>query len=335
MTKQKQLLTDTHGRVHQYLRISLTERCNLRCSYCMPLEGVQLAPKSHLMTYDEIFTIAQIFVAHGVTKIRLTGGEPLIRKNFDRILKQLATLPVSLSLTTNGVNVDQYIPLFQSVGMQSINISLDTLDATRFKEITHRDYFNRVYKNMQLLLKAGLKVKVNVVLMKGINDDEILDFIRLTEAFPYTIRFIEFMPFNGNRWNLEKMVASEEIMKTVISHYGEGQVLRIEDAPNDTAKNYQIKDALGNFALITTVTNPFCDSCNRLRLTANGRIKNCLFSQTENDLLTPLRSGKPIEPIIRKAVMGKLAIRGGMDDLEKVKNPDLHANNRSMITIGG
>ena len=335
MTKKKPLLTDTQGREHQYLRISLTERCNLRCSYCMPLEGVQLAPKSHLMTYEEIFTIAKTFVAHGVTKIRLTGGEPLVRKDFDLILKQLATLPVTISLTTNGVNVDQYIPLFQSLGISSINVSLDTLDATRFKQITHRDYFDRVYKNMQLLLEAGLKVKVNVVLMKGVNDDEILDFIRLSEKLPYSIRFIEFMPFDGNRWNLEKMVASEKIMETIHSHYGKAQVLRLEDAPNDTSKNYQIKGAAGQFAVITTVTNPFCDSCNRLRLTANGQIKNCLFSQTENDLLTPLRSGKSIIPIIRQAVLGKLAVRGGMDNLEKLKNPDLHGNNRSMITIGG
>ena len=335
MKTKQPLLTDAFGRAHQYLRISLTERCNLRCSYCMPLEGVQLAPKSHLMTHEEIFTIAKTFVENGVTKIRLTGGEPLIRKDFDRILNQLATLPVALSLTTNGVNVDQYIPLLKKVGMTSINISLDTLKAQRFKEITHRDYFDRVYKNMQLLLEAGLKVKVNVVLMQGVNDDEILDFIRLTEKLPYTIRFIEFMPFDGNRWHLEKMVASEKIMETITSHYGEDRVVKLKDAPNDTSKNHQIKGAAGRFALITTVTNPFCDSCNRLRLTANGHIKNCLFSQTENDLLSLLRSGKSIEPIIRKAVLGKLAVRGGMDDLEKLKNPDLHRNNRSMITIGG
>ena len=335
MKNQKALLTDTHGRKHQYLRISLTERCNLRCSYCMPLEGVQLSPKSHLMTYEEIFTIAQTFVANGVTKIRLTGGEPLIRKDFDCILKKLATLPVALSITTNGVNVDQYIPLLKSLGMPSINISLDTLDAKRFKEITHRDYFDRVYKNMQLLWQAGLKVKVNVVLMKGVNDDEILDFIALSEQFPFNIRFIEFMPFDGNRWNLDKMVASEKIMETIYSHYDTAQVLRCADAPNDTSKNYKIKGATGQFGLITTVTNPFCDSCNRLRLTANGHLKNCLFSQTENDLLTPLRAGKSIEPAIQKAVLGKLSVRGGMDDLDKLQNPDLHGNNRSMITIGG
>lgn len=335
MTTQQPLLIDRFGRTHRYLRISLTEHCNLRCSYCMPLEGVKLAPKSHLMTHEEIFTIAKTFVKHGITKIRLTGGEPLIRKDFDCILTQLATLPVTLSLTTNGVNVDQYIPLLKKIGMSTINISLDTLNPKRFKEITHRDYFDRVNKNMQLLLQAGLEVKVNVVLMKGVNDDEILDFIRLTEKFPYTIRFIEFMPFDGNRWHLEKMVASEKIMETITSYHGEAQVEKLEDAPNDTAKNYQIKGAMGRFALITTVTNPFCDSCNRLRLTANGQMKNCLFSQTENDLLTPLRSGKSIEPMIRKAVLGKSAIRGGMDDLEKLKNPDLHRNNRSMITIGG
>ena len=335
MKNQKALLTDSHGRAHQYLRISLTERCNLRCSYCMPLEGVQLSPKSHLMSDEEIFTIAQHFVKHGITKIRLTGGEPLVRKDFDGILKKLASLPVTLSLTTNAVNVDRYIPLFQAVGMQSINVSLDTLDAKRFKQITHRDYFNRVYKNMQLLLEAGLKVKVNVVLMKGVNDDEILDFIRLSEAFPYTIRFIEFMPFDGNRWNLDKMVASEKIMETIYAHYDKNQVVRIQDAPNDTSKNYKIKGAIGQFAVITTVTNPFCDSCNRLRLTANGQLKNCLFSQTENDLLSALRAGKSISPAIQKAVLGKLAVRGGMDALEKLQNPDLHGNNRSMITIGG
>ncbi|WP_188653038.1 GTP 3',8-cyclase MoaA [Yeosuana aromativorans] len=335
MTNQNNILQDSHGRNHTYLRISLVERCNLRCFYCMPAEGVQLTPKSHIMTYEEIYEIAKTFVNHGVTKIRLTGGEPLIRKDISFVLEKLASLPVELSITTNAVIIHKFIDTLKLYGVNNINVSLDSLIKEKFKKITLRDHFEVVYNNILLLVKEGFNVKVNAVLMKGVNDDEIIDFINLTKELPVSVRFIEFMPFDGNKWDLSNMVSYAEVMKHVKASFPEETIERLQDALNDTAKNYKIKGYKGSFAIISSVTNPFCDSCNRLRLTANGHLKNCLFSSSESDLLTTLRKGKSIEPIIEKAVQSKLKVRGGMDTLKKLQEPKRHSNNRSMITIGG
>jgi cyclic pyranopterin phosphate synthase len=301
----------------------------------MPEEGVQLSPKSHIMTYEEIYEIAKTFVKNGVTKIRLTGGEPLIRKDFPVILEKLATLPVELSITTNAVIIDKFIDVLKTNGVKSINVSLDSLDKEKFKHITRRDQFEKVYNNILLLVKEGFKVKVNAVLIKNFNDNEIIDFIRFTKNLPVSVRFIEFMPFDGNKWDMSKMVSYKDVMQYVNASFSEENIERLQDAPNDTAKNYKIKGYKGSFAIIGSVTNPFCDSCNRLRLTANGQLKNCLFSSAESDLLTTLREGKSIEPIIEKAVRAKFKVRGGMDTLEKLQEPKLHSNNRSMTTIGG
>ena len=335
MKNNTPILTDSHKRDHAYLRISLIERCNLRCTYCMPEAGVQLSPRSYLMTYEEIYSIAKTFVEHGVTKIRLTGGEPLIRKDIPIILEKLASLPVALSITSNAVIIDRFVDTLKLHGVNSINVSLDSLDREKFKEITRRDEFEKVYRNILLLVSEGFKVKVNAVLIKGFNENEIIDFIHLTKNLPVCIRFIEFMPFDGNKWDMQKMVSYKEVMDIVNASFSEKEIERLEDAPNDTSKNYKIKGYKGSFAIISSVTNPFCDSCNRLRLTANGQLKNCLFSASESDLLTTLRAGKSIEPIIQKAVAAKFKVRGGMDTLKKLQEPKLHSQNRSMITIGG
>ncbi|WP_147676789.1 GTP 3',8-cyclase MoaA [Algibacter pacificus] len=335
MKNEIPVLQDLHGRDHAYLRISLIERCNLRCTYCMPAEGVPLSPKRHLMTYEEIYEIAKTFVKHGVTKIRLTGGEPLIRKDIPIILERLASLPVELSITSNAVIIDKFIDILKKYGVKKINVSLDSLNAEKFKHITRRNEFKKVYNNILLLVKEGFHVKLNAVLMKDFNEDEIIDFIHFTKDLPISVRFIEFMPFDGNKWDMSKMVSYADVMSLVHASFSEEQILRLQDAPNDTSKNYKIKGYKGSFAVISSVTNPFCDSCNRLRLTANGQLKNCLFSSGESDLLTTLREGNPIEPIIQKAVQAKFKVRGGMDTLKKLKEPKLHNNNRSMITIGG
>ncbi|OEK08171.1 cyclic pyranopterin phosphate synthase MoaA [Flavivirga aquatica] len=335
MKTEKPILQDLHGRDHAYLRISLIERCNLRCTYCMPEEGVKLSPKNHLMTYKEIYTIAKTFVDNGVTKIRLTGGEPLIRKDIPTILEKLSTLPVELSITSNAVIIDKFIDVLKANHVNKINVSLDSLDAAKFKHITRRHEFKKVYNNILLLVKEGFTVKVNAVLMKGFNDNEIIDFINFTKDLPISVRFIEFMPFDGNKWDMSKMVSYAEVMEYVNASFLKENIERLQDAPNDTSKNYKIEGYKGSFAIISSVTNPFCDSCNRLRLTANGQLKNCLFSSTESDLLTTLRKGKSIEPVIQKAVQAKFKVRGGMDTLKKLQEPKLHNNNRSMITIGG
>jgi molybdenum cofactor biosynthesis enzyme MoaA len=237
MEKKQAILTDQFKRKHTYLRISLTERCNLRCTYCMPAEGVPLSHKSHIMNYDEIYEIAKTFVANGVTKIRLTGGEPLIRKDIPVILGKLASLPVELAITTNGITIDRHIDDLKKFNINNINVSLDTLSESKFKTITRRNQFEKVYQNILLLVEKGFNVKINAVLIKGFNDDEIIDFINLTKDLLISFRFIEFMPFDGNKWDLKKMVSLAKILDKVTTHFTEENVERIKDAENDTSKN--------------------------------------------------------------------------------------------------
>ena len=328
-------LVDRFGRTHDYLRISLTERCNLRCFYCMPEEGIPLRPKSHFMRTEEVLEMAETFVEMGVKKIRLTGGEPLIRKDAEQIIRGLGQLPVELAITTNGILVDRFIPVFKEVGLKAINVSLDSLDRERMERITRRDYYDRIMSNIELLLEDDFHVKVNVVLMRGTNDDEIIDFVNWTKDRDVHIRFIEFMPFDGNSWKPEKGVGFDEILSKVQLCYGPEHVHRTEDAPNDTARNFRISGYKGTFAVIASVTNPFCDSCNRIRLTADGKIKNCLFSKSETDLLTAMRNGADIRPMIIDSVIHKKAVRGGMTTMEQLADPNQHSRNRSMVAIGG
>lgn len=333
--EQKNILTDKMLRKHNYLRISLTEKCNLRCTYCMPADGVQLTPKNSLMNVDEIFSIAKIFVDHGVNKIRLTGGEPLVRKDFSEILKRLNSLDADLSLTTNGILVDRFIDDFKAYNLRSINVSLDTLQADKFKFITRRDQFLKVYENISLLVQNGFKIKLNVVLIKNFNDDEIKSFINLTKDLPIVVRFIEFMPFNGNNWDKSKLVTQKDILHDVVSYFGSDKLVKLEDNLNFISRDYQISGFMGSFGIISSVSNPFCDGCNRIRLTANGKLKNCLFSNDETDILSSLRNNETIEPLIAKTVYKKFAIRANMDTFKKLNNPELHSKNRSMLTIGG
>ena len=335
MSKTSNILVDSIGRNHNYLRISLTEKCNLRCTYCMPEQGVPLTPSAQLMTADEIYQIAKIFVRHGVTKIRLTGGEPLVRKDFKEIVEKLATLGTSMALTTNAVLIDRFFPTLKAASIQKINVSLDTLRSERFQKITLKATFEAVQQNIDRLLQEGFELKLNVVLLKGVNDDEILDFIKLTKSKPLSVRFIEFMPFDGNRWDRSRTVSLEEILACATEVFTTDEIHRLENVPNDTSKNFSIRGYQGDFGVISTVTNPFCDSCNRLRLTANGRLRNCLFSEQESDLLTAYRNGQPIDPIIQKAVRLKFAVRAGLDTPQKFEDPAHHRKNRSMITIGG
>ncbi|KIQ24828.1 molybdenum cofactor biosynthesis protein MoeA [Flavobacterium sp. MEB061] len=335
MTPSKAILTDDFGRKHNYLRISLLEKCNLRCTYCMPADGIALSPKASLMTADEIFALAQTFVENGVDKIRLTGGEPLLRKDFPEIISKLSTLKTSLSITTNGILIDRHIDALKQAKIKKINLSLDTLVASKFHSVTLRDQFEKVISNLHLLLNHDFTVKVNVVLMKGFNDNEIIDFIKLTQFLPISVRFIEFMPFAGNEWDRSKMVSQNEILSQVESVFLSEEIQKLEDEKNFTARTYRIKGFLGDFGIISSITNPFCDGCNRIRLTANGKIKNCLFSNSETDLLTPFRNGESIENLISVSIKNKKKVRAGMVTIEEMDDPSLHFDNRSMIAIGG
>jgi cyclic pyranopterin phosphate synthase len=301
----------------------------------MPAEGIALTPKKELMTADEVFAIAQTFVNNGVDKIRLTGGEPLLRKDFPEIIEKLAQLEIEISITTNGILIDRHIDVLKQFKVKKINLSLDTLVPSKFNTITLRNQFEKVIDNLHLLLNNDFKVKVNVVLIKGFNDNEIIDFINLTESLPISIRFIEFMPFAGNQWDRSKMVSQTEILDQLSTHFSESNLEKLQDEKNFTAREFKIKNYLGSFGIISSITNPFCDGCNRIRLTANGKIKNCLFSNSETDLLTPYRNGEAIESIIALAIKNKKKVRAGMTTMEDVDNPVLNQDNRSMIAIGG
>lgn len=326
------MIADSFGRVHDYLRISLTDNCNFRCFYCMPEEDYDFTPASRLMKPAEVLALAELFVAQGVKKIRLTGGEPLVRKDAAEIIKGLGKLPVELVMTTNGTRIAEMLPVLIESGIKTINISLDTLQPEKFFMITRRDVFHQVRSNIELLLQHKIAVKINMVVMKGLNDGEINDFIKWTKHNPIQIRFIEFMPFSGNKWTSNKMFSLQEILHVVEEDF---TVLPVESAPHDTAKHFMIPGHEGSFAIISTMTAPFCSTCNRMRLTADGKLKNCLFSDGETDLLTPLRNKEDVLPLIFASIWSKKKELGGQL-ITHFENLDADAiKNRSMITIGG
>ena len=326
------LLTDRFGRKHDYLRISLTDACNFRCAYCMPDEAYDFMPKHALMQVDEIRRLAALFVSLGVKKIRLTGGEPLARPDFREIIQALQPLGVELLLTTNGSLIHRYIDALKEAGMRSVNVSLDTLRPERFAAMTRRDRFARVWDNIQLLLQEGFRVKINAVAMKGRIEDELLDFVALTREQPLHIRFIEFMPFAGNAWDSRQVLSAGQMLSLIGLHF---PLTKLNDEPHATARKYQVPGHAGTFAFITTMSDHFCGDCNRLRLTAEGKMKNCLFGSEEIDLLSPLRQSRDILPLIAASVQGKHAAMGGQFSLEGLAEPAGELVNRSMIAIGG
>src|SRR6056297_136405 len=329
-TTPKPQIIDNFGREHTYLRISLTDRCNLRCFYCMPEDGIELAYKSEIMTLEEIVSIAKIFRSLGVDTIRLTGGEPLIRNNAEWLIRELADLGVTLKLTTNGIILDKYFDLFQEVGLKRINISLDTLEKSKSVFIAKRDYFDRIMKNIHTAIDMDFDIKLNIVLIKGVNNMEINDFVDLTRNKNIGVKFIEFMPFKGNEWDWDKGVSKDEILKKVSSKFGDPE--KLEDSKHSTSANYKVPGFEGNFGIVSTITNPFCAGCNRIRLTSDGKMKNCLFATAETDLLTPHRNGESIENIILSSIKEKKFSRDGMDVEMKKEH---YEQNRSMTSIGG
>ncbi len=326
------MLKDSFGRIHDYLRISLTDNCNFRCTYCMPVEEMEWMPQSKLMSKDEILSLAETFISLGVKKIRLTGGEPLVRKEFAELLEKLAKFPVELTLTTNGVLIHKHIQTLKSAGVRSVNVSLDTLDKEKFQKLTRRDQFDQVWQNILLLLQEGFRVKVNAVALHGMIEDEICDFVQKTKELPLHVRFIEFMPFQGNHWQSNKVVTAAQMLELVKSKF---DVIKLEDKKHDTAKKYKVPGFAGTFAFITTMSEHFCGDCNRLRLTSDGKIKNCLFGKEELDLLGALRKGEQVESLIHRSISRKHAALGGQFSPDYLKaNPEA-IENRSMIKIGG
>ncbi|ELK00329.1 Molybdenum cofactor biosynthesis protein 1 [Pteropus alecto] len=317
-------LTDSFGRQHSYLRISLTEKCNLRCQYCMPEEGVPLTPKADLLTTEEILTLARLFVKEGVDKIRLTGGEPLIRPDVVDIVAQLHQLQGlrTIGVTTNGINLARLLPQLQKAGLGAINISLDTLVPAKFEFIVRRKGFHKVMEGIHKAIDLGYSpVKINCVVMRGLNEDELLDFVALTEGLPLDVRFIEYMPFDGNKWNFKKMVSYKEMLDTLQQQWPELEKLPEEES--STAKTFKIPGFRGHISFITSMSEHFCGTCNRLRITADGNLKVCLFGSSEVSLRDHLRAGASEEELLRiigAAVGRKKRQHAGMFNISQMKN---------------
>ncbi|KAI2790989.1 Molybdenum cofactor biosynthesis protein 1 [Penicillium oxalicum] len=300
-----EFLTDTFDRQHDYLRISVTERCNLRCLYCMPEEGIDLSPTARLLTSPEIVYLSSLFVSQGVTKIRLTGGEPTVRKDIVPLMQDIGQLRRDglreLCLTTNGISLHRKLDAMAEAGLTGVNLSLDTLDPFQFQIMTRRKGFDAVMKSIDRILEmnklgAGIKLKINCVVMRGMNDREITSFVELGREKPIEVRFIEYMPFDGNKWNKGKMFAYQEMLAVIREKYP--TLEKVQDHKNDTSKTYRVPGFEGRVGFITSMTHNFCGTCNRLRITSDGNLKVCLFGNSEvslRDIIRKENNGMPID----------------------------------------
>jgi GTP 3',8-cyclase len=305
-------LVDSYGRRIKSLRISITDKCNFRCVYCMPAEGLVWLPRAEILTYEEIIRLAHIAVEIGIEQIRLTGGEPTVRRDLPELIRMLRGTPGlrSLSLTTNGVLLNRLAGPLAEAGLTRINVSLDSLVRERFAKLARRDALTQVLTGLEELEKYPTirPIKVNAVAMRGFTEPEVLDFARLARRKPYVIRWIEFMPLDADQiWRKEDILTGNEIKAIIESEFGPLQRITTGD-PSETARRYTFADGIGEVGFINPVSEPFCSTCDRIRLTADGQLRTCLFAQEETDLRVLLRSGKDdqeIAQVIREAVWHK------------------------------
>ena len=282
------------------------------------------------MSYEEIYSIVKLFYENfGLKKVRFTGGEPLIRRDAEKIFRKIAEFPLELAITTNGYFLHRYLDLFKEIGLKNINISLDSLNPEKFNKIVGKNAFRRVMSNIFSAVLQDFNVKINVVVIRGVNDSEIIDFLKLTEKHEIDVRFIEYMPFSDNSWELQKVFSYKEMLQTVSAKY---QVEKLPELSNATSRRFRVKGFAGTFSVIASVSFPFCSGCNRLRLTSDGKLVNCLFSPVKYDLLTPFRKGENILPIIEEAVLLKARSRGGLPRFDKINQ--VVVSNR-MQSLGG
>ncbi len=330
----KQLMLDRFGRIHTNLRISVTDVCNFRCIYCMP-EDMTFMPDSALMTFDEILHLARIFVGLGVNKVRITGGEPLVRPGVPALIKRLTQLEglKDISLTTNGIGLISQAQALYDAGLRRINVSLDTLNEEKFEQMTRRKVLARVLNGLKAAHDCGFHpIKVNAVAMRGFTDDEIVDLATFARQHNYQLRFIEFMPLDADDvWGRNMYIPGKEIIEKINAHYPLTPIAVNDETKNDTARRYRFSDNDNEVGVIPSVSDPFCENCNRVRLTADGKFRTCLFSLTETDLLTPLREGvadERIAELILDAVQQKEAGH-------KINAADFIKPERNMSRIGG
>lgn len=325
-------LIDSFGRVHTNLRISITDRCNFRCVYCMPEEAT-FAPRAHILSYEEIVRLAELMTRLGVDKIRLTGGEPTVRRDLPTLVRALHALPGlrDLSLTTNGARLAELAHDLYDAGLRRLNVSLDSLDAAKFLQITRRDFLAEVLAGLREAKRVGFDpIKVNAVAVRDFTEEELVEFARLGRDEGYEVRFIEFMPLDGdNLWDRSQILSAQEIRDII--HAVFPLELDPSTPPEDPARRYRFRDGRGSIGIIASVTEPFCGSCNRLRLTADGKLRSCLFAIEETDLKTPLRAGASDEELGRlivETVSQKWA--GHMINVAGFVKPE-----RNMSQIGG
>jgi cyclic pyranopterin phosphate synthase len=287
------MLVDAYKRPLKDLRISVTDRCNYRCTYCMPLDQYEWINKKEILTFEEITRVATQFVALGVEKIRLTGGEPLVRKNLDQLVAKLAVISglKDLCLTTNGSLLAEQVESLSAAGLKRVNVSIDTLDPEKFKRMTKRGDLAKVLEGIFAAKKHGLRpIKLNAVVERGINEDDVLPLVEFSREHGFAMRFIEYMDVgNSNNWTSEKLVSKKEIIETISARYPLREIGR--DQGSAPAVDYEFVDGAGDIGVIASVTEPFCSSCTRARLTADGKFVTCLFSQIGHDVKTVLRSG--------------------------------------------
>jgi cyclic pyranopterin phosphate synthase len=323
-------LVDGFGRVHRDLRISVTDRCNFRCTYCMPEEGMAWLPRSEVLTFEEVERVARLLVErHGIRSIRLTGGEPTVRAHLPVLVGKLAALPIDLALTTNGATLRQQAAALAEAGLRRVNVSLDTLQRDRFVELTRRDELHQVLEGIDAALAAGLTpVKLNVVVLAGVNDDEVVDLARYGRDHGVSVRFIEYMPLDADgSWERSQVVSQADILARI------GAVFPLEPVgrSNEPAGRFRYLDGIGEVGVIPSVTEPFCDRCDRIRLTADGQLRSCLFSLEDHDLRGVLRTGgsdDDLSDVIEACVGAKWA--GHAIDRVQFVRP-----RRSMSQIGG
>ncbi len=323
-------LVDGFGRVHTDLRLSLTDRCNLRCTYCMPAEGLDWLPQPGLLTDDELVRLVGVFASLGVRTVRLTGGEPLLRKGLPGLISRLSELDLELSLTTNGVGLARQAQALRDAGLTRVNVSLDTLRPERFAELTLRDRHADVLAGLAAAKAAGLEpVKVNTVLMRGINDDEAPELLAWALEHGYALRFIEQMPLDPQHgWDRGTMVDAGEILELLRRDH---VLTPVEQRGSAPAEQFCVDGGPATVGVVGSVTRPFCAACDRLRLTADGQVRNCLFARDESDLRTPLRDGASDDELaerLRLAVAGKKKGHG-------IGDPGFVQPDRPMSAIGG
>ncbi|UCG76186.1 MAG: GTP 3',8-cyclase MoaA [Gemmatimonadota bacterium] len=324
-------MRDQFGRQINYLRISVTDKCNLRCTYCLPTDGLEWIPKPEMLSFEEITEIVRQMAGAGLTRVRLTGGEPLVRRDLPVLADMLASVPgiLDVSLSTNAVLLPQYAADLRRAGIQRINVSLDTLRRDRFTEITYRPgrFFDATLEGLAAAEETGFRpIKINTVMMRGINDDEFADFAQLTRSRPWHVRFIELMPVGRNLHLADRFIPASEMLRRLESLGG----LKAVEGPigNGPARYFQYKNAAGTVGVITPLSHNYCDRCNRMRLTADGRLRTCLFGSHEVDLKTPLRAHGEVLGVVRAALdakqerhwlqLGTAAGSGGLSALSQV-----------------